>query len=81
MSKSFFLSKTFWFNLLALLASIAIYVDPALLEALGIEKANQVKIMAIVGASVALANKVLRSKTNNGTYFRKPKNKNNVSKS
>jgi hypothetical protein len=67
LSKSLFLSKTFWFNLIAAIVAISVYVDPNFLTQLGIDPVVQKKVMAITGLLVAFLNIVLRLLTTQPT--------------
>lgn len=71
--KSAFKSKTFWINLVVLLLSIGLIFDSDFLTQIGIDPANQVKVLAYVGAVMAILNKVLRFLTISGITFSKNK--------
>jgi hypothetical protein len=57
-TKSIFLSKTFWLNLIAFIISVAELIDPTLCTFIGIN--DPMKFMAIMGLVVAILNKILR---------------------
>ncbi len=62
-SKPIWESKTFWVNLIILVLSIFVLVDPELLSLVGLGEIGVEKVMGILLAVTAILNKILRFMT------------------
>lgn len=70
-AKSIFLSKTFWFNLLAGIVAAATYIDPQLLSLFGIPEDKKVEVMALVGTVTGICNMILRKLSDKPVVLKK----------